>query len=169
VSRPQRILGIDPGLASLGWGVVDSNGRTLSCIDYGCIKTSTTDSLSKRLLTIHENLQALYQQFEPTVLAIEKLFFGKNAKTAMLVGEARGVIILSAAKSEIPIQEYTPAEIKIALTGYGNATKEQVQEMVKHSLKLDKIPRPNHAADALGVAITASVSNNLLMAHVSKL
>lgn len=162
MSSPQTILGIDPGLASLGWGLIVRDKGVLTCITYGTVRTEASTPLPQRLLDIYEEVVGLIENFSPKVLAVEKLFFGKNAKTAMAVGESRGVIILSAAARKVTILEYSPAEIKIALTGYGNAEKLQVQIMVQKTLNLPQIPEPNHAADALAVAITAAVSNNLL-------
>ena len=163
MSSAQIVFGVDPGLASLGWGIVVKDKGDLKVVKYGCITTKSSTELPARLITIYDEIMHLFDTYKPDVLAIEKLFFGKNAKTAMVVGESRGVIMLSAAKRNLTIYEYSPAEIKIALTGYGNADKNQVQRMVQQTLKLEKIPRPNHAADALAVAITASVSNNIIL------
>lgn len=148
------ILGIDPGTASTGWGVVRRDGNRLSALGYGCIVTSAREDAARRLQHIHERTLALLTRFTPDAVAIEELFVNVNVKTALAVGHARGVIILAAASRGISPCDYTPLAIKQAVTGYGRASKVQVQEMTKVLLGLSSIPRPDHAADALAVAIT---------------
>lgn len=148
------ILGIDPGTASTGWGVVLRDGNRLSSLGFGCIVTSAQQDTAARLRYIHDQTRALVRRFTPDAMAIEDLFVNANAKTALAVGHARGVIILAAAAHGLCPRDYTPLAIKQAVTGYGRASKIQVQEMTKVLLGLDHIPRPDHAADALAVAIT---------------
>lgn len=154
------ILGIDPGMARLGWGVIAASGLQPRILNYGVIETTSKQSTAERLQYLHQELVKVIEKYQPEVVAVEKLFFGKNAKTAMLVGEARGVIIFTLSQHHLNYREFTPAEIKIAVTGYGNADKKQIQEMVKTSLRLEDIPKPDDAADALAVAITAMVTKN---------
>jgi crossover junction endodeoxyribonuclease RuvC len=148
------ILGIDPGLARVGYGAVEKNKRGIKCLDYGCIKTSPDNSPQNRLNQIFNEINKLIKKYKPNILVVEKLFFFKNAKTAIPVSQAKGVILLAGAKKKIPIYEFTPLQVKMAITGYGRAQKRQVQEMVKILLNLEKIPRPDDAADALGLAIS---------------
>jgi crossover junction endodeoxyribonuclease RuvC len=146
-------LGIDPGTATLGWGLVEENGHGLKQLAHGCVKTSPKSPSSERLGILFTEIRALIRKHKPDQVAVEKLFFGKNAKTAISVGEARGVVLLAAHEEGVPIAEYTPLQVKIAATGYGRAEKCQVQQMVKNLLKLECIPKPDDAADALAVAI----------------
>lgn len=148
-----KTLGIDPGSAIMGFGLVSDGGRKLEAIDFGCIKTPKENTPSERLLLLHERLEALLKKLKPDHMAVESLFFCNNSKTAMAVGQARGIILLSAARANINVSEYTPLQVKMALTGYGKADKRQVQHMVKNILKLKDIPRPDDAADALAIAI----------------
>jgi crossover junction endodeoxyribonuclease RuvC len=162
-STTQVIIGIDPGMARLGWGVVVKEGAgVIKLIAYGVIETPAKQNTNTRLLTLHNELKKIIGNFQPNQVGIEKLFFGKNAKTAMMVGEARGVALLTVSQFDLPIQEYTPAEVKIAITGYGNADKRQMQEMVKQTLALPKIPQPDDAADALAVALTVAFTNRII-------
>lgn len=155
------ILGIDPGIARLGWGIIsDSNGKLLP-IDFGCFETDKNESESQRLKKIDEFLVNLIASQKPDTLAIEELFFAQNSKTALTVGQARGVILLASAKSNLEIASYTPLEVKQALTGFGKAEKHQVQMMVQSILKLNKIPKPDDTADALAIAITHAFSRKL--------
>jgi len=146
-------LGIDPGTATMGYGLVEENGSGLKEICFGAIKTSSKQEMPLRLHKLHTELLAIISKHKPDCVAVEKLFFGRNAKTAMSVGQARGIVILAAAESGVPIAEYTPLQVKIAATGYGKADKGQVQQMVKTLLKMESIPKPDDAADALAVAI----------------
>lgn len=148
-----RILGIDPGIARLGYGVVDVAGSQLRCITYGCIETDAHTPLSLRLQTIYREMTALFMEYHPQVMAVEELFFNRNTTTAFTVSQARGVILLSAAEQETPLVEYTPMQVKQAVTGYGRADKQQIQQMVKLLLGLAKLPKPDDAADALAIAI----------------
>lgn len=155
------ILGIDPGTAITGYGIVDQKGSSLIAKDYGCIRTSSKLPLESRLAIIYENVSQVIRDNPVESVAVEELFFNNNARTAMAVGHARGVILLAAAHQEIPVAEYTPLQVKQALVGYGRATKSQVQEMVRIILGLSDIPRPDDAADALGLAICHAHSWNV--------
>lgn len=147
------VLGIDPGTAITGWGVVRQDGDALVLVAYGTVNTSQDVPMPQRLQTIHRELGEIISQHGPDGVAVEKLFFSKNVRTAMSVGHARGVALLALADAGLPLGEYTPLEIKKAITGYGAADKHQVQEMVRILLGMADIPRPHHAADALAVAI----------------
>lgn len=160
---PITILGIDPGFAIVGYGIIkkDKNSN-ISIVNYGAINTSAKDIFPDRLAQIHKELKSIIRKYKPNIVAIEELFFYKNVKTAMEVGQARGVIILTVIQSKIQIFEYTPLQIKQAVSSYGRADKNQVQEMVKKILNLKKIPEPDDAADALAAAICCGNFNNLL-------
>ena len=147
------ILGIDPGTAALGYGIVDRNGGRLRAIDYGCLETSPDLTLPERLLAIHSLVDELIQLHEPAIVAVERLFFSRNAQTAIAVGQARGVVLLAAAQHGRPVREATPNEVKVAVAGYGAADKGQVQRMVQLVLGMAELPTPDDAADALAVAI----------------
>ncbi|MDF1542638.1 MAG: crossover junction endodeoxyribonuclease RuvC [Anaerosomatales bacterium] len=147
------ILGIDPGLANTGWGVVEQAGSRLRCLAYGCIATPSSDSLPERLSCIHDQLRAVVERYTPVACAVESVYFGTNAKTAFATGQARGVAVLAAADCGLPLGEYGPGEIKMAVVGSGSADKGQVQYMVRTILGLDRDPSPDHAADALAAAI----------------
>ncbi|MGL5656553.1 MAG: crossover junction endodeoxyribonuclease RuvC [Fusobacteriaceae bacterium] len=149
-----RVLGIDPGTAIVGFGIIDYENRAYKVIDYGCIFTDKDLSLDERLLIIFNEMESLIKKYEPQELAIEELFFFKNSKTVISVGQARGVIVLSGMKNGLKTAGYTPLQVKMGITGYGKAEKKQVQEMVKRILKLDEIPKPDDAADALAIAVT---------------
>lgn len=150
------ILGIDPGLAIVGYGVIEYSGNKYTAIDYGCIITESNINLPERLKIIYKELSDLIDEYNPEDIAMEELFFNKNVKTAIKVGQARGVEILAAINKGKAIYEYTPLQIKQSVVGYGRAEKMQVQEMVKLLLNLKKIPKPDDAADALAVAICHS-------------
>lgn len=147
------VLGIDPGLAILGYGLVEKSCNTLRPLDYGTITTPASMDMSQRLVRIYDGIHELVDMFSPDAIAIEELFFNKNVKTAIAVGQARGVAIVAGAKYNIPIYEYTPLQIKQAVVGYGRAEKEQVQYMTRLLLGLKEIPRPDDAADALAISI----------------
>ncbi len=147
------ILGIDPGIATTGFGVIEVDSQKLKLIDYGCILTKVGLSHGQRLKQIHEELDALIKKYKPQATAVEKLFFCNNAKTALIVGEARGVVILTICQNNLPIHEFTPLQVKQAVSAYGKADKKQVQQMVKLLLNMKEIPKPDDAADALAVAI----------------
>ena len=153
------ILGIDPGTAATGFGVVERRGSVLRAIDYGCIETAPTFSLAERLLQIHEAIAELIETHQPACVAVERLFFNKNVQTAFAVGQARGAVLLTAAQHSRPVLEFTPSEVKIAVTGYGRAPKDQVQRMVQIVLGLPELPRPDDAADALAIAICLAHSH----------
>ena len=147
------ILGIDPGTATTGFGLIVEKNDKLVFVNHGTIKTSKKESAQARLHIIYSELKKIIAAYKPKAIAVEKLFFGVNAKTAISVGQARGMSLLAAAEAGIPIAEYTPLEVKMAVTGYGKADKKQVQQMVKILLSLDEVPKPDDAADALAIAI----------------
>jgi crossover junction endodeoxyribonuclease RuvC len=148
------VLGIDPGLAITGFGIIQSDQQNnYRCLDYGVITTQAHSSDAERLKTLYETLTDIVQRHHPDTSAVEKLFFQKNVKTAIAVGQARGVAMLTLAQANLPVKEYTPNEVKQTVCGYGNAGKAQVQRMVKTLLNLEEIPKPDDAADALAVAI----------------
>ncbi len=147
------VLGIDPGTASTGWGVVSKEGDDLVLVGYGTVNTSQDTPLPQRLQTIHRELGEVISQHRPDAVVVEKLFFSKNVKTALSLGQARGVALLAAADAGIPLYEYTPLEVKQSVVGYGRASKDQIQQLVKMLLRLDSVPQPNDAADAIAVAI----------------
>jgi crossover junction endodeoxyribonuclease RuvC len=152
-----RIIGIDPGTGILGFGIIDTTvGNKAVLIDAGVIKTKANESDSQRLKVIYDELSSLIKEHKPTVMSVEKLFFARNVTTAMTVSQARGVVLLLGEQHELEIHEYTPLQIKQALTGYGRADKKQIQEMVKIILGLSKIPQPDDCADALATAITCA-------------
>lgn len=148
-----RILGIDPGYAILGWGVIEMKGNHFKVVDYGAVTTDAKMEMPDRLKILYNSLMDIIVQYEPEVASIEELFFNTNAKTAILVGQARGVAVLACANSGLEIEEYTPLQIKQALVGYGRAEKKQVQLMVKTILNLKEIPKPDDTADALAAAV----------------
>jgi crossover junction endodeoxyribonuclease RuvC len=156
------ILGLDPGTAIVGWGLIDTGLKhdvsRATCIAYNCITTDKGLRDAQRLVAIANGLEMLLQQYTPDLVSIEKLFFTNNQKTAMTVSQARGVLLMIVERHEIPIVEYNPMEIKLALTGYGRADKAQIQAMIKLILKLETIPKPDDAADALAIAVTAAQS-----------
>lgn len=148
-----RVIGIDPGTAITGWGVIEGDGHTLTALAYGVITTPAGTPLPQRLQTIYRELTAIIQQWRPETAGLEELFFSKNAKTALTVGHGRGVAMLALANAELSVTEYKPLEVKQAITGHGGADKSQIQYMVRLLLSLDEIPHPDDAADALAVAI----------------
>ncbi len=150
------ILGLDPGIADTGYGVVEVDGNKLKCLEYGSIKTSSRDDFLDRLKQLDDCLKKIILQYQPNLVSIEKLFFNTNAKTALIVGQARGVLLLRVKKSKIKLIEFTPLQIKQSVTNFGRADKKQVQTMVKLILNLKEIPRPDDASDALAAAICAS-------------
>ncbi len=154
------ILGIDPGLAIVGYGVIEYLGNKYRVIDYGAITTESDMDFPDRLKIIYDELSHIIDRYKPEDLAMEELFFNKNVKTAIKVGQARGVQILCAKNKGLDIYEYTPLQVKQAVVGYGRAEKSQVQEMVKVLLNLKEIPKPDDVADALAVAICHSSSIN---------
>lgn len=160
-------MGIDPGIAILGYGVLEYKGNSFRVIDYGAVTTEAGTPMSLRLKIIYEQLRELLERYKPDAFAIEELFFNKNIKTALTVGHARGVAVVTAANMNIPIYEYTPLQVKQAVAGYGRAEKKQMQQMVKILLNLKEVPKPDDVADALAVAICHGNSSNF--AHLFKL
>jgi crossover junction endodeoxyribonuclease RuvC len=152
------ILGIDPGIADTGYGVIVCNGNKLNCLAYGSIKTPAKMEMSERLEMLAQELDLIIKKYKPALIAIEQLFFCNNVKTALIVGQARGVVILIARQNKKSIVEFTPLQVKQAVSAYGKAEKTQVQRMVKMLLALKEIPKPDDAADALAVAICGSNS-----------
>ena len=148
-----RILGIDPGYAIVGFGILDYDGINFTPVEYGAILTEADTPFPERINAIHTDMEYIFQRYKPDCMAMEKLYFNSNQKTAINVAQARGVTLLSAAKRHIPITEYTPLQVKISVTGYGRAEKNQVMEMTRQLLNLAQIPKPDDAADALAVAI----------------
>jgi crossover junction endodeoxyribonuclease RuvC len=150
-----RILGIDPGTATVGYGLIDEIDGQLTVISYGAIITKPQDGdTARRLQIIYQGLNELIASFEPDMAAVEELFFGRNTTTAIKVGQARGVILLALANAGLPVAEYSPPKIKESVSGYGNASKQQVQFMVQSILNLEEMPKPDDAADGLAVALT---------------
>ena len=147
------VLGIDPGTARTGYGLVSREGSALLMVDYGCLETINDRPLGERLLLIHEALTELIERHRPAIMGVERLFFNRNVQTAFAVGQARGVALLAAAQHGLPVFEYGPHEVKLAVTGYGRASKDQVQRMVQLVLSMTELPRPDDAADALAVAV----------------
>jgi crossover junction endodeoxyribonuclease RuvC len=147
------IIGIDPGLATVGFGVIRKEGKNIAPVSYGCIMTSPEKKNSERLLEIYSEVNHLFEKYSPSAVAVEKLFFTNNITSAMGVSEARGVIFLAAQQKNLPVTEYTPKQIKQAITGSGNADKRQMQEMIMRLLNLDEVPRPDDAADGLSIAL----------------
>jgi len=148
------VLGIDPGYALMGWGVVEAEGSHMKLINYGCIETKAGVPMQNRLRTLQLGVRDLLNIYKPDDVAFEELFFARNVTTALMVGAARGAAIIAAAEYTNNLYEYTPMQIKQAITGYGKADKKQIQQMVKLLLKLDDIPKPDDAADAIACAIT---------------
>jgi len=153
-SNKKIILGIDPGIADTGWGIIEKHGQKITMVDCGSIKTPAKTEFIKRLKTLHQELHDIIKKYKPDAVSVEELFFCKNVKTALVVGQARGVVLMTIAQNNLPIFEYTPLQVKQALTSYGKADKKQVGQMVKVMLNLKTIPKPDDAADALAIAIT---------------
>ena len=158
-----RILGIDPGVAIVGFGLIESERGAVRMLQYGAVNTSAGLPLATRLVQIEQDLTQLIQQFKPDEIAIEELFFSKNITTGIAVAHARGVILCTAEKLHLPIYEYTPMQVKQAVVGYGLAEKKQVMDMTRRLLKLKAIPRPDDAADALAIAICHARSATSLL------
>ena len=147
------VIGIDPGLATVGFGILRTEKNTVTPVSYGCIRTGAKKQHTQRLLEIYEGVFALFEKYAPGAVAVERLFFNTNVTNAMGVSEARGVIFLAAGQQEIPVFEYTPLQVKQAITGSGRADKKQMQEMIKRLLDLSEIPKPDDAADGLSIAL----------------
>jgi crossover junction endodeoxyribonuclease RuvC len=154
------ILGIDPGTAITGFGVVRVEHNRHTVLGYGAIRTSSKEATAKRLETIYQELSSLIKEFEPDCLAVEELFFNKNSATALAVGQARGVAILAGSHAGLPVYEYTPLQVKTAVTGYGRADKEQVAYMVRMILGLQTTPQPDDITDALAICICHGYNSN---------
>jgi len=152
------ILGIDPGLATTGYGILKKDGSKIIAVSFGCIKTSPKMPNAERLKLIHEDLERLIKKYKPEYAGIEQLFFCKNVKTAIAVGQARGVILLTLAENKLPIYEFTPLQVKQNTTNYGKADKKQVQKMLKILLNLKEAPKQDDAADALAIAYNCAVT-----------
>lgn len=162
------VLGIDPGIAIAGWAVVKEEKGIVTLLSSGAITTSAGFSTSDRLLKLHKSLNKLIVSHKPDSASLESLFFNTNAKTALIVGQARGVVMLALSHQKIPIAEYTPLQVKMALTGYGRADKNQIQQMVKTILKLPKILTPDDIADAAAIALTHCFSYKLRQLTVNR-
>ena len=154
--KPIRILGIDPGFGRLGYGVIEQKNGDWVALDYGCIETSPKNTFVERILQIHNELKEIIKKYKPTRAGVEELFFYKNVTTAVQVGQARGVVLLTLCQLGVPIDEFTPLEVKQAITGYGRAEKGQIQTMVAMILKLKTKKIQDDAADALAIAITCA-------------
>jgi crossover junction endodeoxyribonuclease RuvC len=150
------VLGLDPGTARVGWGVLRSEGQHLECLGYGVIETDKSMRDSQRLVAIANGVDALIKQHQPELVSVERLFFSKNQTTAMVVSQARGVLLYVAERAGLPIVEFTPQEVKQGLTGYGRAEKSQMQRMVQLLLHLPELPKPDDAADAVAIALIAA-------------
>ena len=160
-SRPARVLGIDPGTAVTGYGVITFDGRTSTLVECGVIRTTARDPLPKRLLEIHDGVRELIARHQPDTFAIEDVFYAKNVRTTVVLGHARGAILLAAQQVGLTIREFPPSEIKKAITGRGGATKEQVQFMVTRLLRLKSPPQPADAADGVAAALCACLGTSL--------
>lgn len=158
-----KVLGIDPGFGRMGWGILEGNRGKQKVVDWGCLETSPDDSLNVRLEEIYDGVGELIEKYKPDEAAVEDLFYFKNQKTVIGVGQARGVILLAIVKKKVKCFNYTPLQIKQAITGYGKADKKQVQLMVKSLLKLKTVPKPDDAADAVGVALAHFFTNQELV------
>lgn len=155
-----RIIGIDPGTGILGFGIIETDGKKLQLVDAGVIRTPVKEDDAVRLQTIYDELTEIIAQTKPSEMAVEKLFFAQNVTTAMTVAQARGVVLLAGRQAELKINEYTPLQIKQAITGYGRADKKQMQEMVRVILSLREVPKPDDCADALAAAICHAQSSS---------
>jgi len=162
MAQQRIILGIDPGLAHTGWGVICQNGPRLSCLAYGCVETDAGQQLSQRLKKIYDQIGAVIDRFQPTCVGVETVWFGQNTTAAILTGQARGAALVACANGGLTVGEYTPNEIKLAVVGAGMAEKQQVQYMVQKLLALPQLPEPDHAADALAAAICYTTHTNVL-------
>ncbi len=161
-----RTMGIDPGTATMGWGIVEDDGAGgQQLVAYGALTTPKEHQLAERLKTLYDGLEGLIARYQPDSAGIEELFFGKNVTTAIAVAHARGVALLALAHANVPLNEYRPMAIKQAMTGYGRADKRQMQEMVRMQLGLDHIPKPDDAADALAIAICQAHSASIRLRY----
>lgn len=156
-----RVLGIDPGIGRTGWGIIDEKSGKFSTLSFDCFETKSTTETPKRLSEIYDQIVKLIDKYKPDALAIEELFFNSNSKTAFVVGQARGVVLLAGAQKKLSIGVYTPLQVKIAVSGYGRAEKAQVGKMVKTILGLESIPKPDDTADALAVGLAHLFSRKI--------
>ena len=165
-----KVLGIDPGSETLGWGVVEGSGLKYNLVDFGTVKSSPKESFSKRVLKIGDGVQAVIEKFQPDVVSVEEAFYATNVKVALKLGQVRGVVLYLGEKNNLEISEYSPRLIKQTVVGYGNAEKHQVQEMVRLLLRMKTVPQPHDAADALAIAIChfhhAGMQNKILNARL---
>lgn len=161
------ILGIDPGYAIVGFGVLEYKNNHFTVIDYGAITTDAGTPFNRRLEYIYDELTAILEKYRPDAMSIEKLFYNSNAKTVIDVSQARGVIMLAAQKCGVPAFEYTPLQVKQSVVGYGRAEKKQVQEMIKRILFLEKVPKPDDTADALAMAICHGHSSGSIVSGIN--
>ena len=153
-----KILGIDPGLGRMGWGVIEVESSKFKVYGYGCIETEPKSDIPGRLYALYDEVCRIIDEYKPEVLSIEDLFFAKNVSTAFSVGQARGVVLLAASQKNLKVAIYTPLQVKAAVKGYGKADKKQVGQMVKLQLKLKEVPKPDDTADALAIALTYAVT-----------
>ena len=167
-NKKSKILGIDPGTGIMGWGLIEKIGQNIKPLSYGCVRTESKDEMPDRLNLIFNEINAIIKKEKPDEVAVESLFFFKNQKTVITVAQARGVAIVCAKIAKLPVFEYTPLQVKQALTGYGRADKNQIQQMVKITCKLKECPKPDDAADALAVAITHAQTNSKIKNQKSK-
>lgn len=161
------VLGIDPGTAICGYGLVEAQGNRLTALTYGVIETTPDMEAAMRLKKIHQEIDVLIKQYKPAIMGVELLFMNKNVRTVMAVGQARGVVLLAAAQNDLKLAEFTPLQVKQAVTGYGKATKEQVIYMTQRLLNLPKKPHPDDAADALAVAVCTAHCGSINRMRVS--
>ena len=164
-----RILGVDPGIAIVGFGIIEYDGVRFKTVDYGAITSPAHTPIPSRLKMVYDDLSYVIEKYRPDEMAIEELFFNNNAKTVINVGQARGVLILAAENRGIPVFEYTPLQVKQAVVGYGRAEKAQVQQMVKNILNLHAVPKPDDTADAVAIAICHAHSSGAVSRLVQKL
>lgn len=162
-ARESVILGIDPGLANTGWGVVRQSGSHLSCMAYGCVSTDADQPLALRLLKVRDQIGAVIERFGPACVGIETVWFGQNVSAAFATGQARGAALVACAEGGLQVGEFTPRQIKLAVVGTGSAEKEQIQYMVRQLLRLEADPKPDHAADALAAAICYATHSGRLI------
>lgn len=156
-----RIIGIDPGIAIVGYGILEYEGNKFRVVEYGAITTTNKYTMPERLEIIYNSLEDIFKKYSPDAIAFEELFFNQNQKTAIIVGQARGAAVLCAQKNGIKIYEYTPLQVKQAVVGYGRAEKKQIQQMVKVILNLKEVPKPDDTADALAIAICHGHSSHM--------
>ncbi|MBI3572696.1 MAG: crossover junction endodeoxyribonuclease RuvC [Candidatus Kerfeldbacteria bacterium] len=164
-NSPRRVLGVDPGLGSFGWAVVTDEHRQPVLVASGCLHTTSQTTTSERLQELYQQLVAIMSRYRPESMAIEELFFSKNVSTAMVVGQARGIGLLAAAKRHLPVQEFTPTRVKLTVTGDGRADKKQVQRMIAMLLSLPRAPKSDDEADAVAVALCGWQTRPLVRSH----